>query len=276
MAPPLRRSVSIGPLQVSPLCLGLVSDPDTVIAAWDAGINFFFVTTDMHWPLYEGLREGLRRLAIARPQALDEAVIAGCTYVAQREFLHAPFTELLDAIKPYRKIDLAIAGGSYAADLDPRVAQLKANIAAGVCGATAVGASVHDRPAGVEAVNRDKVDVLFVRYNPGHPGARFDFFPKLKPGRRTKIFNFKSTYSYRPPETYLKLGLDPETWLPPRTDYYRFVLGQRDVDGILCALRDPSEVESLVDALAAGPLPVEEEGHLLMLAGMLLKADGPM
>src|SRR5436190_890300 len=45
-------------LRVSPFCLGRVKSPDTVLAAFDAGINFFFVTADMHWPGYENLREG--------------------------------------------------------------------------------------------------------------------------------------------------------------------------------------------------------------------------
>lgn len=278
MAPPVRRRVTIGPqgasLQVSPLCVGLVGDPDTVITAWDAGINFFFLTADMHWPLYEGLREGLRRLAKARPEALEEAVIAGCTYVAQPEFSYAPFREALDAIQPFQKFGVAVAGGSYAADLDGRVGQLQKNIAAGLVAARLVGTSVHDRRAGVEAVNNDKVDVLFVRYNSRHPGARLDFFPHLKKaGRSTKIFNFKSTHSYQTPEAFHALGVDRDMWLPPLVDYYRFVLCRPEVDGILCAPQTPAEVEALVEAYEAGPLPEDEENHLLALANILMTAD---
>src|SRR5215469_14434904 len=47
-------------LSVSPFCLGMVRSPDAVSAAFDAGINFFFLSADMHWPLYEPLRLGLR------------------------------------------------------------------------------------------------------------------------------------------------------------------------------------------------------------------------
>ena len=50
-------------LAVSPFCLGLVEDPATISAAFDAGINFFFLTADMHWPLYEASRRGLRSSA---------------------------------------------------------------------------------------------------------------------------------------------------------------------------------------------------------------------
>lgn len=261
-------------MQVSPLCLGLVGDPDTVIAAWDAGINFFFLTADMHWPLYEGLREGLRRLAKARPQALDEAVIACCTYVAQREFSSAPFQETLSVITPFQKLDVLVAGGSYAADLDGRVTQLKKNIDRGLTKARLVGTSLHDRPAGIDAVNNDKVDLLFVRYNSRHPGARLDFFPHCKKtGRTTKIFNFKSTYSYRRPDVFHALGVDKDTWLPPLVDYYRFVLCRPEIDGLLAAPSSPAQLEALVEAYQAGPLPEDEENHLLALANLLMLDD---
>jgi len=35
-------------LEVSPICIGMVEDPRTIPAAFEAGINFFFVTADMH------------------------------------------------------------------------------------------------------------------------------------------------------------------------------------------------------------------------------------
>ena len=43
-------------LAVSPFCVGMVALPETIGAAFDAGINFFFVSADMHWPLYEATR----------------------------------------------------------------------------------------------------------------------------------------------------------------------------------------------------------------------------
>jgi hypothetical protein len=48
--------------RVSPFCLGWVHSPDTITAAFDAGINFFFITTDLHWPGYEATRSGVRQL----------------------------------------------------------------------------------------------------------------------------------------------------------------------------------------------------------------------
>jgi len=270
----LRRSVTIGSgaskLEVSPLCIGIVDDPDTVIAAWDLGVNFFFLTADMHWPVYERLREGLRRLAKARPAALDEAVIACTAYVAQPEFQRAPFTEALDAIKPFGKLDILVAGGSYGPDVDKRLTVLKSNVAEKLVNARAVGTSVHDRAAGVSVINQGTADLAFVRYNAQHPGARLDLFPNLKPNRTTRIFNFKATYAYRGPSYFRGLGIDPELWMPEVTDYYRFVLCRPEVDGLLCAPKTPKELEGLIEAYHRGPLPADEEDHLLGLAKMVL------
>ena len=63
-------------LEVSPVCLGMVDDPKTVAAAYEAGINFFFVTADMHWPLYSPLREGLKRL-LKQKRVRERIVVCG-------------------------------------------------------------------------------------------------------------------------------------------------------------------------------------------------------
>ena len=273
----LRRSVTIGSgvsrLEVSPLCIGIVTDPDTVIAAWDSGVNFFFLTADMHWPLYEGLREGLRRLAKARPASLDEAVIACTAYVAQPEFQTAPFIEALSEIRPFQKLDILVAGGSYSADVDRRLAVLKANVGAKLVNARAVATSAHDRVAALSVINAGAADLAFVRYNAQHPGARLDLFPHLRPDRSTRIFNFKATSAYRDPSYFHGLGIDPELWMPSLTDYYRFVLCRPEVDGLLCAPQNIQQLEELIDAYHRGPLPSDEEDHLLGLAKAVLDAS---
>ncbi len=49
-------------LRVSPVCIGITGTPEIIPTAFDAGINFFFLTADLHWPLYEGLQRGLESL----------------------------------------------------------------------------------------------------------------------------------------------------------------------------------------------------------------------
>src|SRR6266540_1673365 len=63
-------------LRVSPFCLGLVGSDDTACAAFDSGINFFFLSADLHWPLYESARLGLEKLlARGRCELCDAAGI---------------------------------------------------------------------------------------------------------------------------------------------------------------------------------------------------------
>ena len=54
-----RLTLGEGGLRVSPFCLGMVRSEDTTSAAFDAGINFFFLSADLHWPYYD-LARGLR------------------------------------------------------------------------------------------------------------------------------------------------------------------------------------------------------------------------
>jgi hypothetical protein len=77
-------------LQVSPFCLGLVGDPDVVPAAFEAGINFFFISADMHWPVYEQTRRGLAKLLRDKPEARDQIVLGLVAYVTQPEFSCVP------------------------------------------------------------------------------------------------------------------------------------------------------------------------------------------
>src|SRR5262249_5979393 len=85
-------------LRVSPVCLGIVGEPATVPAAFDAGVNFFFVTADMHWPLYESARRGLADLLARVRGVREQVVVAGVCYPTQPEFCSMPFQELVAAV----------------------------------------------------------------------------------------------------------------------------------------------------------------------------------
>ena len=60
------------------------------------------------------------------------------------------------------------------------------------------------------------------------------------------IFNFKSVLSQVTPERFRQLGLDDRYWLPKPTDYYRFVLTNPHIDGILCSPSSPAQLTELV------------------------------
>jgi hypothetical protein len=243
-------------------------DENVVPAAYEAGINFFFVSADMHWPMYEPIRKGLEELVRGHPSRRDEIVVACVCYVTQPEFNFAPFQEVLDAVPSLGRLDVTVAGGSYAPEILTRVEIYKMHRVLAHCGAKAIGASFHDRKVAKELLDQGTLDIQYVRYNPVHPGAQKDIFAhaKARPERSTLLFNFKSTESYVDNEEHLKeMGVEEDNWRPHITDYYRFALTAPALDGILVGMPDANGIQELADALAKGPLDDEDHQYLLDL-----------
>jgi hypothetical protein len=261
-------------LAVSPFCLGVVNDPRTVGAAFDAGINFFFVTADLHWPIYDGLRRGLADL-LAGGAIRDRIVVAACSYVAQPEFLRAPFHELVDAVPGLERIDVLIAGGAYGHELAGRWPVYVEGRRAGFLGARAIGASFHDRQAAVGRVARGELDIAYLRHNARHPGASSEVFPHLPDDRQALLYTFKNAEFQIRPEHVARLGLDDSYWIPTVPDLYRFGLAHPQVDGCLVALTEVEHVAALADALAEGPLSPDEEHHLRWLIHAIHAREAP-
>jgi hypothetical protein len=259
-------------LEVSPICLGMVSDPDTIPAAFEAGINFFFVTADMHWPAYEAMRRGLARLLDGNRAARDAIVVAVAAYVTQPVFMWAPFAEVLEEVPILERIDLTVAGGCYRSEYAKRERVLASHREVQHVGARAVGASFHDRGLARDVVERDNLDIAFVRYNPVHPGAHADLFPHIAPreaSRHCLLYNFTSTHGVLADHEYAPLGVPDHYWRPRHTDYYRFALSEPAIDGLLCSPSRPREIRDLADALATGPMEDEDRQYLLDLGELV-------
>ncbi len=254
-------------VRVSPFCLGLVRSPETIGAAFDAGLNFFFLTADMHWPLYEAARRGLRQL-LSRGGGIREQIVVGAVcYPTQPEFCSVPFQELLEAVPGLGRLDVLIAGGAYAKEFAARFPVYLQHRHTGFLGCRAIGATFHDRRAARQAVQEGLVDIAFVRYNPGHAGARKDLFPHLQPQPRPLLFGFKSTNGYVTPRQMDELGLPGKVyWHPEITDHYRFALTSPELDGLLVSPQTPQEVAALALALEKGPLDREEQAYLMKVA----------
>lgn len=261
-----RYALSEAALPISPFCVGIVGDAAVIPAAFDAGINFFFLTADMHWPLYENTRRGLELLFSRGGEVREDVVVAVVSYVTQPEFCFLPFEETVKAVQGLGRVDVSVMGGVYPNEFLARLDAYRSHRSHQYLGIRATGATFHDRATVVTAVNHSLVDIALVRYNPGHAGAGSDVFPHIRDSSETLLYNFKSTDGYRSQSELRTLGLAPNDWRPDMTDYYRFALTSREVDGILCALGSESHVAELVDALAKGPLDTEEIQYLRDLA----------
>jgi hypothetical protein len=254
-------------LAVSPFCLGIVRQPETIGAAFDAGINFFFLTADMHWPLYRHTRRGLQQLLARGRSVREQVVVAAVCYPTQPEFCSMPFEELLKAIPGLDRLDVLIAGGAYAGEFATRLPVYHQHRRTGFVGCRAIGATFHDRLAARRALAENAVDIAFIRYNPGHAGARQDLFPYLTAPTSPLLFGFKSTFGYVRPEQMTELGLSGDVyWNPEIGDHYRFALSRPELDGLLIAPATPKQVVALAEVLEKGPLDEEEETYLMHVA----------
>ena len=257
---------------MSPLCLGMTENWKLIPSAFDMGINFFFITTDMHWPAYEANRKGLKALFARRKAIRGEVVIAAACYPTQIEFMSEPFRELVAAISGLGHVDLFVAGGVYAADLLARTTALRK--IADRLGGRAIGASFHDRQAALAASNYSMTDLCYVRYSPMYPGAQRDLFPQLRTPH-PPLFNFKSTLGYRSHDELRAIIRDASLWYPNVTDYYRYALSRPEMAGLLFSVSRPGHLGELERALAKGGLTTEEEHHLEELAYRVRAAHQP-
>jgi hypothetical protein len=154
----------------------MVGAPETIAAGFDAGINFFFLTADMHWPLYEASRRGLQHLLARGKGVRDQIVVAAVSYPTQPEFCTFPFQELLAAVRGLERIDVLMAGGAYGGEFGVRLPVYEKHLDTNFLGARAIGATFHDRQESQKAIAERLVDAAFIRYNPSHAGARQDLF----------------------------------------------------------------------------------------------------
>lgn len=251
------------PLRASPICLGAVGADRTIAAAFEAGVNCFFITADMHWPLYEASRRGLRKLLATRKGIRDEIVVVVACYVTQPDFCTMPFAEVLAAVDGLGHIDVALMGGVYGHDFMPRHAVYAEHKRLGRFGVRAIGASFHERRLVPPAVSHGLVDMAFTRYNPAHTGARDEVFPLLPEAPAIPLYGFTSTIGYVDGPRRAALGLGKGYWQPSVTDYYRFALTRRAINGVLCSTRTPRELQALARALESGPLSADEEDFLV-------------
>jgi aryl-alcohol dehydrogenase-like predicted oxidoreductase len=256
-------------LRVSPLCLGMTASPETVVEAYEQGINFFFVTADLHWPLYDGLRKGLGKLFAGNRSRRDDVVVAVVSYLDNPLFGALQFHEVIAEVPGLDRVDLIVAGavadqpGFYS-----RLNSMKMARSAGMHSARAIGASFHQRTLALVSDYYDLLDVAFVRYNAAHPGALRDLFPYARPNRTAPVFNFKSVMAQVTRDQFDGLGLPAGYWCPDAVDYYRFVLSRPELDGVLCSPQSPEEVRGLLRALERGGVSKQEEEYMIWLSGL--------
>ena len=252
-------------LRVSPICIGATESPDTTIAAYEEGINFFFISGDLHWPRYAHTRAGLTRLLEGSPSRRDEIVVAAVSYLDEPFFGLLQFEEILESVPGLERIDVLLAGAVSSDFSLLRITSLQRARTRNHLGAAAIGASFHKRRYMLSSAARH-LDIHYVRYNPEFSKSRVDLFPHISPDASLLTFGFQSQAACVPSELFRSLDLPNGSWLPSAGDYYRFALTPDPIDGILCSPSTPEEVRILARALEEKPLTPDEEKYMIRLS----------
>ena len=252
-------------LTVSPICIGITESPDTVIAAYEEGINFFFISGDLHWPRYAYTRAGLTRLLDGSPSRRGHIVVAAVSYLDEPFFGLLQFEEILESVPGLERIDVLLAGAVTSDFSLLRVTSLQRARTRHHLGATAIGASFHKRRYMLSSAAQ-QLDIHYVRYNPGFFKSRIDLFPHISPDAAQLTFGFQSQAARVTAESYRSLDLPDGSWLPSASDYYRFALTPNPIDGILCSPSTAEEVRILARALEEKPLTPDEEKYMIRLS----------
>jgi hypothetical protein len=254
-------------LLVSPLCLGITGTPATVLAAYDAGVNFFLLSSDLHWPLYEHTRVGIAKLLNDRRVNRDDIVVAGVSYLEEPLFRELQVQEIVDSVPGLQRIDILLAGAISSQASLARIAALQQAKLRRHAEASAIGATFHRREQSRAAAAAGLIDIHFIRYNAAHPGARRDLFPYFQADRSHLVFGFKSMMPQRQQQTFDAVRKLNHLWIPKPTDYYRFALTPLCMDGLLCSPQNPEEFSQFSEALRKGPLNRAEEEYMIWLSG---------
>jgi hypothetical protein len=252
-------------LAVSPICIGITESPDTITAAYEEGINFFFITGDLHWLRYAHTRAGLSRLLDGSQSRRDDIVVVAVSYLDEPLFGLLQFQEILESVPGLGRIDVLLAGAVTSDFSLSRIRSLQSARALNHLGASAIGASFHNRCYMLSGAALE-LDIHYVRYSPGYCKSRIDLFPHISPDATHLTFGFRSQAARVTAESYGHLDLPEGSWLPSAADYYRFALTPDPIDGILCSPSTPEEVRLLVRALEDKPLTPGEEKHMIRLS----------
>ena len=250
---------------MSPICIGMTKDPQVITAAFERGVNFFFLSADLHWPHYSATRHGLISLLTKNPSARDSIVLAVVSY-SPSGFCASAFVDLVLSYPILKRFDVLVAGGTRSNDFKVRCADLSQCVKQNLWRARAVATTVHDRKAVPRCLSDGDADWVLFRYNPLHPGGEVDVLPFVPCSESKLLFTFKSVTGVPSAEDYVAAQIGDDYWRPRPQDAYRFALSQPAIQGVLCSPGSPSEVVELEAALSEPPLTPEERTSMKVLA----------
>ena len=223
--------------------------PDGIREALEGPINYIFwsqrykATTGILRDLLPKHRE---RLVIATGPTF--AYFKGQVRKAVERSLRTLNTDYLDVVQIFWAGKMSALTAGVEAELVKLREEGKART---------IGLSIHDRPRAGRLAEQSIYDLLMIRYNAAHPGAEKDIFPHLA-ARRPIVISYTAT-------SWRKLLKAPKGWDGPAAtagDCYRFVLGNPNVDVVLCGPKNTQELRDNLRTIELGPLSTDEMARM--------------
>lgn len=220
---------------------------DTILAAVDAGVNYFF---------YFGFdRQMTRTLPDVIRGRRERFILAtgGYNWLLWRSNLKRTLEQRLRQMRTDYIDIYHYLGVTKRKHWNARVAdELQAIRESGLV--RAVSVSTHDRNLAAELAQQGALDAMMIRYNAAHRGAEQDIFPHL-PESNPAVVSFTATrwsYLMRAKECA------PGGRLPSAGMCYRFVVSNPHVHVCLSAPANRKQLEQNLAEVRRGPLDEEE------------------
>jgi hypothetical protein len=251
---------------VSRLGLAVVGDARVVRAAYEVGINFFVLTTDMHWPVYEATRRGLTDLFRDIPTARDDVVVMGMCYVTEPRFCHAPFEELVAAVPGLTCIDVSCIAAVRDRDFLLRWDEHRKHRTATRIASRALAGSFDDNLAARVAIASQLVDLAVLGVRPSNYYLRDAVLRSLSADTPVPVYSMGVGIDLLPESRLKELGIGADKWRPTFQEYLRYAFFEPGVSGAIFDVATIRALETAIDALEQGPLTDDEHTYLEDLA----------
>jgi aryl-alcohol dehydrogenase-like predicted oxidoreductase len=221
---------------------------DTVLAAIDSGVNYFFYfgfDTQMTGALRDAIRGRREQFVLAT---------GGYNWILWQSNLRRTLESRLRQMRTDYIDVFHYLGVTKRKYWTPQIAdELQAIRESGLV--RAVSISTHDRKLAAELANSGALDAMMIRYNAAHRGAEQDIFSRL-PASNPAIISFTATrwhYLLRAPKGYPKGARIPSAGM-----CYRFVLSNPHVHVCLNAPTNRKQLEQNLAEVRRGPLDEDE------------------
>lgn len=242
----------LGKLETPVFRLGLSATyrpgKDTVPAAADAGVNYFFYfgfDTHMTGPLRELIRGRRERYVLAT---------GGYNWLLWQSNLRRTIEDRLRQMRTDYIDVFHYLGVTRRKYWTPRIAdELQAVRESGLV--RAVSISTHDRKLAAELAAAGALDAMMIRYNAAHRGAEQEVFPHLPPSDPA-VIGFTAT-RWRC-LTRAPRGYPAGAAVPTAGMCYRFALSNPHVHVCLTAPACRAQLEQNLAEVSRGPLDEDE------------------